>query len=98
MAEPVRPLDDEEAPPRSTLTAVAELDRAMPSLGRWALTGTVLGFVVVTAVIIAVAVSQDVEFGAALGLGVAVGVFGGAGFGCMMGSVLALARRELHDE
>jgi hypothetical protein len=96
MAEPVRPID-EDVPSRTALTAVADLERAVPSLGRWAGTGALLGFLVVTAAIAAVAVSQDIDVAAAVGLGVAVGIFGGAGFGCMVGSVLALARREVDD-
>ena len=99
MAEPLRVIDDEvtAAPPGPGLTPVADLEPAGPSLGRWAAGGALLGFVVVAAVITAVAASQGVDLAAAAGLGVAVGIFGGAGFGCMVGSVLVLARRELAD-
>ena len=100
MAEPIRALDEDPTPSteRPVLAAVADLGEAVgPSLGRWAAVGAVVGFLAAAVAVAAVAAAQGVDLAPAIGLGAAVGVFAGAGFGCMVGSVLVLARREAEE-
>ena len=93
MAEPVRAdVDQLELSPRPVLGIVPEPPAERHSVGRSAAAGALLGFVVAGALITAVAMSRDVDAPAALALGAFVAAFGGAGFGCMVGGVLALAR------
>lgn len=63
-----------------------------PNVGRTAMIGYAVGFVVSVVVITAVGTIAGMGFGASLGLGAFVGVWGGGGFGFMMGGTIPLAR------
>jgi hypothetical protein len=101
MTTPARAYPDDglsPAPPTAALVAVPDHYDATdgvpprPAIARSAAIGAVLGFVVVASVITALVTRRGYPVTAAFGLGAFVGAFGGGGFGCMMGAVLALAR------
>jgi hypothetical protein len=64
-----------------------------PGIGRTAVIGAAVGFLVSTIGITVAGSLGGIGFGASLGLGAFVGTWGGAGFGFMMGGTLPLARR-----
>ena len=108
MAEPLRSLPDDDPAPRTgprprPLVAVPSTpsagrppgDRPAPgSIGRSAGIGAGLGFLVVTSAVAALTVVAGMGLASGLALGAYVGSFGGAGFGGMVGTVLALVRRD----
>ena len=61
-------------------------------VGRGAMLGAVIGFLVVSTAITGAGVSAGLGLGASAGLGGMIGVFGGTGFGFMMGAIVPLAR------
>lgn len=63
-----------------------------PNLGRSAVIGYVIGFLVVAVGITTAGTLAGLGFGSSLGLGAFVGVWGGGGFGFMMGGTIPLAR------
>jgi hypothetical protein len=63
-----------------------------PNIGRSAMTGAVLGFVVATVAVTVLGILGGIGAGASLGLGIFVGMWGGAGFGFMMGATVPYAR------
>ena len=77
---------------RDTGGAVASSKAAMPNVGRTAMIGYVIGFVVATVAITAAGALGGLGFSSSLGLGAFVGIWGGGGFGFMMGGTVPLAR------
>jgi hypothetical protein len=78
------------APREATGSTVGSLERSPRNVGQWAMAGAAIGFGVVAVVIGVVAFFWGLDAGGSLGLGLYVGGFGGAGFGFMMGGMLAL--------
>jgi alkyl hydroperoxide reductase subunit AhpC len=73
------------------MTVIAT-DRHEPNLGRSAVRGYGIGFLVTTVAITVTGTLGGLGFGPSLGLGAFVGVWGGGGFGFMLGGTLPLAR------
>jgi hypothetical protein len=99
MAEPLWSHPDEHTPVREPLTLVHGTPdpKRRRGVGRSAAIGAMLGFLVVAATITAAVTARGMGFAASLALGTYVGMFGGAGFGCMVGAVVVLARPDDPD-
>jgi hypothetical protein len=101
MAEPARTRDLEPAPTpaRPRLDVVGDdhagsTDHAPTDgagIGRSAIVGAAVGFLVVTIGVTVAGTLGGIGFGASLGLGAFVGMWGGAGFGFMMGGTIPAA-------
>ena len=65
-----------------------------PRVGRAAMRGALLGFVLVAIGVTWMAYAGSADFGGAVGVGVFVGIWGGCGFGGMMGAILCITRAE----
>lgn len=63
-----------------------------PNVGRGALIGAIIGFVLLTTFVTVAGTLAGYGFPSALGLGTFVGAWGGIGFGVMMGGTIPLAR------
>ena len=100
MAEAARTYQVEPSTPkviRPPLEVVHDGDPARssgeePNVGRNAMIGAAVGFLVVTVAITTAGTLGGIGFGASLGLGAFVGMWGGTGFGFMMGGTIPLAR------
>jgi hypothetical protein len=101
MAEParIRDLEPTPTPARPRLEAVGDdhaggTDHAPTDgagVGRSAMVGAAIGFLVVTIGVTVAGTLGGIGFGASLGLGAFVGMWGGAGFGFMSGATIPAA-------
>lgn len=79
----------------SVLDDIVEEIKTTPGMGKTIAWGALFGFIGLTAIITVFATTLgDVELGGALGFGLFSGTFGGAGFGGMMGGVVAVVRSD----
>lgn len=68
-----------------------------PRVGRAAVRGALLGFVLVAIGSTWMAYAGSADFGGAIGVGVFVGIWGGCGSGGMMGATMCLTRAEARE-
>lgn len=83
---------DLHEPPATTDAPAASAER--PSMLRWAVIGTLIGTVVVSAVYGSVAFVAGAELVPAIGVGLFTAAWGGPGMGGMAGAVLHATRYE----
>jgi hypothetical protein len=75
-------------------TATPLLEGSERGIGRAAVRGSIVGFVIICVFVTAVGMYAGVPLGGAIAMGVFAGLFGGPGFGGMLGAVAFATRQE----